>query len=60
MGKGNLPTVCQTFDKIPQQLRGMMPLSENLNPINEESFSREDDMGIGLFGRSQTPFCGFD
>ena len=36
-------------DKIPKQLRSMKPLSENLNPIDEESFGREDDI---LFGRS--------
>lgn len=36
-----------------------MPLSENLNPINEESFGREDD-DMGIFGRSKTPFSGFD
>jgi len=33
------------------------PLSENLNPIDEESFGRDDDL---LFGRSKTPFSGFD
>jgi len=44
-------------DKIPHSLRSIKPLSENLNPIEEESMTREEDF---LFGRSKPPFCGFD
>jgi len=32
-------------------------LSENLNPIEEESLGGDDDI---LFGRSKPPFSGFD
>lgn len=46
-------------DKIPQSLRSIKPLSENLNPIAEEGFfAGEDD--DDLFRRSKPPFCGFD
>ena len=46
-------------DKIPQSLRSIKPLSENLNPIAEESrFAGEDDDDI--FRRTRPPFQGFD
>lgn len=46
-------------DKIPQSLRTIKPLSENLNPIVEEGrFAGEDDDDV--FRRSKPPFCGFD
>lgn len=45
-------------DKIPQQLRSIKPLSENLNPIEEECcFGGDDD---DFLGRSKPPFSGFD
>ena len=43
-------------DKIPSQLRSIKPLSENLNPIEEESLGGDDL----FFGRSKLPFSGFD
>lgn len=46
-------------DKIPASLRSIKPLSENLNPIEEEGrFAGEDD--DDLFRRSKPPFSGFD
>ncbi len=45
-----------TSDKIPSQLRSIKPLSENLNPIEEESLGGDDS----FFGRSKLPFSGFD
>ena len=41
-------------EKIPQQLRSVKPLSENMCPIEEESLLADDD----FFTRK--PFSGFD
>ena len=59
IGKSIKPSVCKNLfktsfqsEKIPSQLRAKKTLSENLNPIEEETQIDE------IFTRK--PFCGFD
>ena len=59
IGKSIKPSVCKNLfkssfqsEKIPSQLRAQKTLSENLNPIAEETQMDE------IFSRK--PFCGFD
>jgi len=59
IGTSIKPSVCKNLfktsfssDRIPSSLRSQKTLSENLNPIEEESQMDE------IFSRK--PFCGFD